>query len=375
MLFGVGGSRGWVRGPNIRSHFGSVVDAKGPATFVWSPKVLAVFSPLRCLGRMPGVNSKGGRGKGAGGGGAGGGSSSSWATSGLAKSARWAGSGAGEEFSKPAWFCKNCVGSKGSWRNSGGSKICTKCCLPKGVVYLPPAKDPASRPSTSLAERQSAELSRQERAELQLLRLAAARRPGEGGAARQGKGKGHGKAASAEPVASSPASSEAAPEKELSAADRLKHQEEAQTYWKKLQLLQQLGVVAIAGIDAVQFPELPPAHADMPWEGRLQKAKNMHNEAWSKLKATKQKEVEAVRCLGELEKALVEARQTEVLAKEVAEAATKAFEDAAQQLHEVEDEQRGGAGDESDGDADIGPRRGKKQQAKKPEIPADEAEV
>ena len=135
---------------------------------------------------------------------------------------------------------------------------------------------------------------------------------------------------------------------------------------------------------AILFPALPPAESDLPWEGRLQRAKNAHNRAWGRLKSAKQKEVDAARKAAELILALEEAREAEVAARVAAEAASKAFDEAAVQMHLVEDEQRGRKAGDDESDEDMGsqPRsatgqasRTSRQPARKPVIPADETEI
>ena len=291
---------------------------------------------------------------------------------------------------------------------------CTKCLLAKGVVHQSIPRDPAARPASSLAERQTLaakqaiDLARRDREELENFRRAACQ-PGGGPRGsegpRQGKGKSSGRTRKAgdglgQPgMAPCPELARAGPrlgsadsslerqpvaeDRALSAASKLILQGEAQELWRKLQEFQQLGVVEIAAgsATAIQFPALPPAESDLPWEGRLQRAKNCHNRAWGKFKSAKQKEVEAAKRSADLSLALEEAREAEVAARLAAELASKAFDEAGVQMHLVEDEQRGpkAGEDESDDDMAGQPKlsagRPSRQPARKPAIPADETEI
>ena len=277
---------------------------------------------------------------------------------------------------------------------------CSKCQLPKGLVHRAIPSDPASSsPTSSLAQRQMAELSRLERAELQRFRALAASWPphsnGGGGVSRAGKGKGKGAG-----PAKSFAGGGGAPPRDwapgelrderatatgadpgLSAADKLKHQGQAQALWKQLRGLHEMGVVDIPTGATVSFPTLPPASSDLPWEERLQRVKNLHNRAWGKLKSSKLREVEAAKLVAELFQALDEAKANEVVAKEAADSASKHFDEAAAQLHEVENEQKEHRANDFDSEDDDmggtgnGGKGSRRKRHSKPPIPADEADL
>ena len=100
-------------------------------------------------------------------------------------------------------------------------------------------------------------------------------------------------------------------------------------------------MVDIPASEAVVFPVLPPAESDLPWEGRLQRAKNYHNRAWGKLKSAMQWETEAARALSEQAKTLEVAKEADASTKASTVAASMAFEDLSEQLHIAGDEQRG----------------------------------
>jgi hypothetical protein len=267
------------------------------------------------------------------------------------------GSAASSGAPKPAWHCKWCIGSNGPWRNSGGLGECGKCGLPKGQCYkAPPNSGSVANPATNLAQRSgAAELSSPERKELEELRRAA-----------KGKawGKTGGKGAE---VADVPAGAPVP----LTLAEKRQMQTKAQQAWKQLRDLQDSGVVSL-GEAMVHFPSFPEAEIEPTWENKVQKAKNLYNKAWSKLKTAKSQATTAVQSVADLRLALQKAIDEEKVAGEAQIAATLTFNEAAVALRAAEDGRGGEASEDGDGsDGSSKRRRG----TSKPDIPEEEVRL
>jgi hypothetical protein len=233
-----------------------------------------------------------------------------------------------------------------------------KVWAPKGQCYkTPPNTGSVANPATNLAQRSGAsELSSPERKELEELRRAA-------------KGKARGKAGGKGDEVADASAGAPVP---LSLAEKRQMQSQAQQAWKQLRELQESGVVSL-GEAMVHFPTFPEAEVIEPtWENKVQKAKNLYNKAWSKLKTAKFQAITAVQAVADLRIALQKAIDEEKVAGEAQGVATTTFNEAAVALRAAEDGRVGEGSDEGDGsDGSSKRRRG----TSKPDIPEEEVRL